>query len=69
MKNNDFIKKIKIDDKMKYIYLQMKLKSGSIRISDLTNEELDNLIELYKKQIESKKIKLKNYKRKLINNN
>ena len=42
--------------------LKNSTKEKQIEISDLTDEELDEMIELYKKQIQYKKDKLKKYK-------
>ena len=65
----NFIESIKIESKDKSLMLQKKLKEKQIKISDLTDEELDEMIELYKNQIEDKKIKLKQYRVKIRNIN
>lgn len=63
IKNENFIKSIKIDDKSKLIILQNKLKNNEIQISDLTDEELKDMIELYEQQIQQKKEILKRYRK------
>lgn len=62
-----FIQNIKVEDKEKIIMLQRKIKEKQIEISDLTNEELDEMIELYKSQIEEKKVKLQQYRVRIRN--
>lgn len=63
----NFIQSIKIESKDKSLMLQKKLKEKQIKISDLTDQELEEMIGLYKNQIEDKKIKLNQYK-KIIKN-
>lgn len=63
----NFIQSIKIESKDKSLMLQKKLKEKQIKISDLTDQELEEMIGLYKNQIEDKKIKLNQYK-KIIRN-
>lgn len=58
-----------IEKKYKILNLQQKLKNNKIAISDLTNEELDEIILLYKKQIKNKKDKLMQYRRIIFENN
>ena len=65
----NFIQSIKIESKDKILMLQKKLKENQTKISDLTDQELEEMIELYKNQIEDKKIKLKQYKIKIRNMN
>lgn len=60
---NEYIK-----NNNKIFILQKRLKEGLIEISDLTDEELDEIIELYKKQVEEKKNKLRFYRNKIIKN-
>ena len=55
---------LQVESKDKIIALQRKLKEKQIEISELTDEELDEMIALYKVQIEEKKNKLRNYKAK-----
>lgn len=62
--NYNFKKSLQEESNDKIIILQRKLKEKQIEISDLTDEELDKMISLYKKQIEEKKNKLKVYKAK-----
>lgn len=66
IKNISFKDSIKVKSKDRILFLQRKIKEKQIEISDLTDEELDEMIELYKKQIEEKKNALKNYKEKLM---
>ncbi len=68
MKKNKFIEEIKVESKDKILALQRKLKEKQIEIADLTDEELDEMIELYKEQIQYKKDKLKKYKNKVNKN-
>ena len=63
----DFIENIKIENNDRIFMLQRKIKEKQMEISDLTNQELDELIELYKDQIEEKKVKLKQYRMKIVN--
>jgi len=60
IQKNNFIESIKVESKDKIFSLQRKLKANQVKISELTDKELDEMIELYKSQIQSKKIKLKN---------
>lgn len=57
--------KINIDTSL--IDLQTQLKQGKIKMDDLSNEETDRLIKLYKQQINEKKVRLKEIKSKIIN--
>lgn len=68
IKKDTFRKNIQLESKDKILALQRKLKEKKIEISDLTNEELDEMIELYKKQIEEKNNKLRQYKAKILKN-
>lgn len=63
----DFIENIKIENNDRIFMLQRKIKEKQMEISDLTNQELDELIEFYKDQIEEKKVKLKQYRMKIVN--
>lgn len=65
---NDFIEKIQINNDDKIILLQKRLKEGMIEISDLTENELEELIDLYEKQIQEKKDKLRVYREKMKKN-
>lgn len=67
LKNNNFKDDIKVASKDRILSIQRKLKEKQIEISELTDEELDEMIDLYKKQIEEKKNKLKQYRDKMIN--
>lgn len=63
----DFVQNIKVENKDNILLLQRKIKEKQIEISDLTDQELDEMIELYKGQIEEKKQKLKQYRLKIKN--
>lgn len=62
--NYDFKKNLQEKSNDSIIILQRNLKEKQIEISELTDEELDKMILLYKKQIEEKKNKLRIYKEK-----
>ena len=62
----DFVDNIKVENNGRIFILQRKIKEKQMEISDLTNQELDQLIELYKEQIEEKKMKLKQYRLKIV---
>lgn len=62
----NFIETIKVEDLTKILNLQKQLKEDKIKITELTDNQLQQMIELYKKQIEQKKLKLKQY-RQMIN--
>lgn len=64
IQQNNFQAIIKFETPEAYI-LRQKIKSKEIKISELTDKQLDEVIELYEKIIEEKKQKLLNY-RKLI---
>lgn len=61
---NSFIESIKIENKDKILDLKIKLKCGQIQISELTDEELDEMIKLYEIEIEEKQKKLEMYQAK-----
>lgn len=65
----NFVQDIKVENKDNILKLQRKIKENEIGISDLTDQELDEIIELYKGQIEEKKQKLKQYRIKIRNIN
>lgn len=56
---------IKVESKDRILFLQRQLEEKQIEISDLTDEELDEMIQLYESQIEEKEKILKQYKDKL----
>lgn len=62
IKKSNFKEVLQVESKDKILALQRKLKAKQIEIADLTDEELDEMIELYKNQIKLKKEKLKKYK-------
>ena len=61
----DFIENLKVENKDRIFMIHRKIKEKQMQISDLTNQELYELIELYKEQIEEKKLKLKQYRTKI----
>ena len=65
IKNDTFKDSIKVESKDRILFLQRQLKEKQIEMSDLTDEELDEMIELYETQIEEKENTLKKYKDKL----
>lgn len=60
--------RVDITSKEKILSIQRKLKQKQIEISELTDKELSEMIELYKIQIENKKSKLKVYRDKFFRN-
>lgn len=66
-KKKEFNASLKTNIDTSLIDLQTQLKQGNIRIDDLTSEEVDKLIKLYKEQIEVKKKRLNEIKFKIIN--
>lgn len=52
VEETDFVKSIKAEDKSYIIFLQQKLKNNEIRVEDLTDSELDEMIKLYKSQLQ-----------------
>lgn len=66
-KKEVFNESLKINIDTSIIDLQTQLKQGKIKMDDLSNEETDRLIKLYKQQINEKKVRLKEIKSKIIN--
>lgn len=66
---SNFVQNIKVENKDNILMLQRKIKEKQMEISDLTSQELDEMIELYKEQIKEKKVKLKQYRVKIRNIN
>lgn len=62
---SNFKTDIQLESFNKIFTLQKKLKDNQIKISDLTNNELDEMIKLYRNQISEKKIKLRQYRKNL----
>lgn len=65
IEKSDFKSSIKNQTKNNIINVQNKLKLNEITISDLSDEELDEMISLYKEQIEQKEKLLRMYKNKI----
>lgn len=61
----DFKSIMKSQSQYDILFIQNKLKLGKIAISDLSDIELDEMINLYKEQIKQKEDKLKNYRKKI----
>lgn len=60
---SDFINSLKVEeDSSGIIYLKMKLENHEIRAIDLTDEQIDELQEIYDKEIQEKKNKIKKLK-------
>lgn len=62
---DNFRENIKEQTKSDILYLQNKLKLNEAKISDLTDEQLDEMISLYKEQIEEKENQLRSYRKKI----
>lgn len=58
-----FVKGILLENNDETRYLQTKLKQNEIEISDLTDNQLDEMIKLYKSQINIKRKKLLEYRK------
>ena len=65
--NIEFLKRIKVDVDVNLINLKNKLKTGEVKVQDLTNKEIQELIKIYKNQIAEKKRKLNNIKNQILN--
>ena len=68
IKKETFKESLQVETKDRILALQRNLKEKELEISDLTDKELDEMIELYKGQIEEKKNKLKQYRNKMMRN-
>lgn len=68
IKDTNFKENLQVESKNKILAIQRKLKEKQIEIADLTDKELDEMIELYKSQIEEKKSRLIQYRNKMIKN-
>lgn len=66
---NNFIDNLKVDSDVEadseLLELQRKVRDGIIKIEDLTEEQEDQLIDLYDKQIAVKKAKIEEIKKKI----
>ena len=67
VEKSNFKSEIQIENNS-ILLLQNKLENKKIEISDLTDQELDEMINLYKQQIEEKKNIIKQYRRLLVAN-
>lgn len=61
----DFLNTIRLADDSETKELMKKLENGEIEVQELTDEELDTMIEKYKKDIENKENKVAELKWKL----
>ena len=66
MEKNNFIENIKVNVDVNLINLKNKLKSGEIKISDLEQKQINDLINLLKFHISEKENKLNNIKQRII---
>ena len=66
MEKNNFIENIKVNVDVNLINLKNKLKSGEIKISDLEQKQINDLINLLKIHIYEKENKLNNIKQRII---
>lgn len=68
-KKSEFVDSIKVDNTVEadeeVLELQRKLRANEITMNDLTEEQVDKLIDLYDKQIAIKKAKIEDLKRKI----
>lgn len=62
VKENTFKSNLRIERDYTIEKLDYKLKTNKIQISDLSDTELDEMIELYKNKIKAKKSILKQYR-------
>lgn len=66
---NNFIENLRVDSDVEadseLLELQRKVRDGIIKIEDLTEEQEDQLIDLYDKQIAVKKAKIEEIKKKI----
>ena len=65
--NIEFLKRIKVDVDVNLKKLKNKLKTGEVKVQDLTDKEIQELIKIYKNQIAEKKRKLNNIKNQILN--
>lgn len=63
-RRSDFKKSIQVESNDRILALKRKLEEQQIKIEDLTDNELDRLIEIYKEQIILKENKIKSIKKK-----
>jgi len=64
-----FKENIKVENKERIINLQKKLDNEEIKISDLSDNDIVELIELYKNQIQERRILLQQYKMSIAESN
>lgn len=61
-RKRDFLDSIRVEGDSEMVYLKIKLENGEIKAIDLTDEQIDELQEIYDKEIEEKKNKIKKLK-------
>lgn len=61
-KKKDFLNSIKIEENSEILYLKIKLENGEIKAIDLTDEQIDELQEIYDKEIIEKQNKINRLK-------
>lgn len=64
----NFREEIKVKSKDLILALQRKINNYEMEISELSDTQLDEMIELYESQIEEKENKIRFYKERLMNN-
>ena len=65
--NREFINNIKVKDMSNIYELSRKLKSKKIKIADLSDKELDEMISFYENIVDQKRNKLIRYRKQLKN--
>lgn len=60
---NDFLRNIKVKENLDIIYIKIKLENNEIRAIDLTDEQIEELQQMYDKEIQEKQSKIKKLKR------
>ncbi len=68
IEKNDFREEIKVESKDVILALQRKINEKQMEISDLTDDQLDEIIKLYESQIKEKENKIRFYKERLLKN-
>lgn len=65
IKEASFKEGLKIKSKDVILFLQKQFESNEIKLTDLTDEQLEEMLKLYEFQIKEKKELLKNYDQKI----
>ena len=61
VKRRQFVKSMRIGNVDRILKLDRKLEKGKVKITDLTNDELEKIIKLRKNRIDEKARKLNTY--------